>query len=399
VYELMALIILGALAGCFTGLLPGIHVNNVVIVLLSLSPLVLSHFDVYQVTGFIIAMAVVHTFVDFIPSIFLGAPQEDSVLSVLPGHRMLLAGRGYDAVRLTVVGGVGASAVGIALLPMGLALFSYLYSVFLDFLPWLLALVILYMVLMEGEPKKMAFSLAIVAYSGALGVVVLDGGVLDPAYALFPTLTGLFGLSTLLLSLRARPRIPPQHTDARPVPARKGVVIGAGAGLVAGLVPSIGTSQSALVVQNLFRGEGDEEFLVALGGVNTTETLYAFLALYLIGNPRSGASIAVERMITDVSFWDFLFMVGVVMAAVFPAVVLTLGITRLAVRGIEKIDYPLLSKATTVFLVVLIGLLTGWKGILVAATATAIGIATPILGVKRSHCMGVLMVPTILYFL
>jgi putative membrane protein len=397
--DLIILVVCGALLGCFTGLAPGIHVNNMVIIVLSLSTLLLSHFSVHQMAAFIITMAMVHTFVDFVPSILLGAPQEDSVLSVLPGHRMLLQGRGYEAIQLTVAGGLGATVVGILLLPLGLMVFPILYSISLRSLALLLALVILYMVALEKGRKKRLYSLVVVIYSGALGVLVLNGGILEPTYALFPTLTGLFGLSTLLLSLNTEPRIPDQHLETSPAPGRKGMVIGAGAGVLAGLVPSIGSSQSALVVQNLFKGEDDREFLVALGGVNTTEALYAFLALYLIGNPRSGASIAVERLIPYLTFLDFAFMVSVAMVAILPAVGLTLWVSRLAVRKVQEIDYHAFSMATITFLLILIALLTGWKGILIAVTATAIGITTPILGIKRSHCMGVLMVPTILYFL
>jgi putative membrane protein len=399
VLDLMMTVACGILLGCFTGLVPGIHVNNVVIGTMALLTLLLSHLSPHQIAAFFISMAMVHTFVDFIPSILLGAPQEDSVLSVLPGHRMLLQGRGYEAIQLTVAGGLGAAVVGIALLPLGLAIFPYLYSISLRFLAPLLALVILYMVALEGSPRKMLYSLMVVIYSGVLGILVLNGGILSPTYALFPALTGLFGLSTLLLSIGTEPRIPKQGLESSRDMHPRGMAIGAGAGLVAGLVPSIGSAQSALVVQNLFKGEEDEEFLVALGGVNTTEALYAFLALYLIGNPRSGASMAVERLVPQPAFTDFLFMVGVAMVSILPAVGLTLLISRLAVRRIQRINYRTFSLAIVLLLVLFIACLTGWKGILIAITATAIGITTPILGIKRSHCMGVLMVPTILYFL
>jgi putative membrane protein len=49
-------------------------------------------------------MTMVHTFIDFIPSIFLGAPNDETALSSLPGHRMLLKGLGYEATKLTAIG-------------------------------------------------------------------------------------------------------------------------------------------------------------------------------------------------------------------------------------------------------------------------------------------------------
>ena len=81
---------LGILAGTFTGLIPGIHINLVAIILLSFSAFLLTYFSPIILVVFIVAMAITHTFIDYLPSIFLGAPDEDTVLSILPGHEMLI---------------------------------------------------------------------------------------------------------------------------------------------------------------------------------------------------------------------------------------------------------------------------------------------------------------------
>ena len=105
-WELLGLIIifalLGTLMGTFTGLIPGIHVNNVAILLLSLTPAFIVAFGFLAALGVgpdqiallvcvtIFATSIAHTFLDFIPSTFLGAPEGDTALSVLPAHKMLL---------------------------------------------------------------------------------------------------------------------------------------------------------------------------------------------------------------------------------------------------------------------------------------------------------------------
>lgn len=98
--ELFVLILAGCIAGVFTGLIPGIHMNTV-----SLS-LVYVMADRSELIFFIIPMSVVHTFVDFIPSVFFGAPEAENFLSVLPGHKMLLEGKGITAIKITVFGGL-----------------------------------------------------------------------------------------------------------------------------------------------------------------------------------------------------------------------------------------------------------------------------------------------------
>ena len=129
-WEIISLIIissvLGTLLGVMTGLIPGLHVNNVAIILLSLSPLAVGILrstlglnDVtvlLMVSSAIVATSMAHTFLDFIPSTFLGAPEPETALSVLPAHGMLMEGNGYKAVFLSAVGSFGAVVVGCMLL-------------------------------------------------------------------------------------------------------------------------------------------------------------------------------------------------------------------------------------------------------------------------------------------
>src|SRR3990167_5807040 len=102
--ELIVALTLGLLSGTLTGLLPGIHINLVSASLVSLSALYFLNIEPIILVVFIVSMSITHTFVDFIPSIFLGAPDTDTELSVLPGHEMLKQGQGYKAVLITLYG-------------------------------------------------------------------------------------------------------------------------------------------------------------------------------------------------------------------------------------------------------------------------------------------------------
>jgi len=106
--EILFAILIGLFFGIITGLIPGIHINLVSIILLSLSPILLNYTNPLVLCVFIIAMSVNHSFLDFVPSVFLGAPDADTALSILPGHKLLLEGKAYEAVKLTVMGSLGA---------------------------------------------------------------------------------------------------------------------------------------------------------------------------------------------------------------------------------------------------------------------------------------------------
>jgi putative membrane protein len=399
VLDILCFALIGVLLGAITGLTPGLHVNTLVVIILSLTPFFPESLGIEGVVALIIAMSITHTFVSFIPAIFIGAPREDNVLSVLPGHRLLIQGRGYEAVRLTLLGGIGAIAVSVAVLPLGLKVLPILYEATRAVLPYLLLGVLGFMVFTEDGWRRKTFSLVLILYSGALGLLVLNKGLLPAKFALFPTLTGLFGLSTLLISLRSRVEIPEQTLEYDSGNYPRGLLAGSLGGILTGLLPSIGSSQSALIIQNFLGEKKEKSFLVALGGVNTSDAIYALFALYLIGNPRSGASIAVERLLPEVIYADFLFMVGVVLFTSFFAALITLNLAKFFVRKIQKLDYGKFSLGVLLFLTVLILLLTGPVGLLIAGTGTAIGVAAPLAGIKRSHGMAVLIIPTILYFL
>lgn len=109
--------IVGALMGSFTGIVPGIHANTLAIMLLSVAiaiesvidPYVSSYVDTRLLLAVIIgATSLAHTFANFIPGTFLGAPDGEVALSVLPMHKMVREGRGGHAINLSVIGSFGA---------------------------------------------------------------------------------------------------------------------------------------------------------------------------------------------------------------------------------------------------------------------------------------------------
>jgi len=114
-FEIAFFVSFGIFLGLLTGLIPGLHPNTIFVMVL---PFVFLHnLSAPVMLAFVVSLAVSNTLFDFIPSIFFGVPEEDSVLSILPGHKFLLEGRGYEALFLTVVGGVGVVLLTILALP------------------------------------------------------------------------------------------------------------------------------------------------------------------------------------------------------------------------------------------------------------------------------------------
>ncbi len=393
--EILVFLLMGCIAGIFTGLIPGLHVNTVVAGLLLFAPLLIGSFGVYSVAAFVIGNSVMHTFVDFIPSILLGAPEESTAISVLPGHVLLRQGRAYEAIALTAVGGVYAAILSLISLPVLLYLIGYIYGIFRRFLLWILLLIACYMIASERKTMR---ALAVFIISGAFGMLALNHPNYSMQEVFFPAFSGLFGLSTLLMSLRFSPQISGQSFEVSLKNMKRAGFGGFLGGMVAGFLPGIGSAQSAYLLRGIFGGDL-RGFLVAQGGVNTAEAMFSIFALYFIGIPRSGASVALDRLFNKIYFQDFLIFVSLFAVSLPLCLFATLYIARALIKNLDKLEYYKISLVVIIFVVFMVYLLSGLSGIAILILSTSIGVFTASSGVKRSHCMGFLMIPTILYYL
>jgi len=206
--QLIIAILVGIFFGIITGLTPGIHINLVALLLLSASPFLLQYTGLLSLCCFIIAMSITHTFLDSLPSIFLGAPDSEEALGVLPGHRFLLKGQGMIAVKLTLIGSFGALILSIALVPFFIPLTIWVYPLIEDYIAHILIAVAAFMILRD---RKKLWAITIFFISGTLGLIVLN--IPNFSNPLFPMLSGLFGVSTLLYSFFENESMPEQKKD------------------------------------------------------------------------------------------------------------------------------------------------------------------------------------------
>ncbi len=397
--DILAVSLFGTAAGIVMGLFPGMNINNVLPLVLSVTAFLQPQY----VAVLIVSMAVAQVFVGYIPSVFLGAPSEDTSLSVLPGHRMLLEGRGYEAIKLTVLGGLGSLALTVVLVFLLSNYFVSLYNLSRPYIAYVLMLVIALMVLAEKKLRKILLSLGIVMLSGLLGVVVLGSVTFSQQNIMFPLLAGLFGMSTIVMSVSEKSSIPEQQKESRVRSKKseiaKSIVMGSLAGIAVGFLPAVGVSQAATMTQYM-GGVGDAgNFLTTLSGINVANEVFSLNSLYLMNNPRSGASVAIERVMPKPGFGDMVTLTGAIAFASVVAAGATLYLGKRIPRMLARIDYRKLSVAIMAFLVGMVFFSTGWQGLLVLFTSTSIGVLCARLKVRRSNCMGVLLIPSLLFFL
>jgi putative membrane protein len=398
--EIILISFLGISIGVIIGLLPGMNINNIL-------PLILSATTIFHsphyIAALIVSIAITQIFISYIPSIFLGAPSEDTSLSVLPGHKMLLEGRGYEAIKLTIIGGLCSLFLTTILIFSFSNYFIQLYYISRPYIAYVIILVIALMVLTERKVISMLFSLFIIFLSGIFGLIVLNSSIFSQQNILFPILSGMFGMSTLILSISEKSKIPKQQNDEKininKLNLIKCVILGSLAGIAVGFLPAIGVSQAATMAQYLIGMNDARNFLVTLSGINVANELFSINSLYLVSNPRSGSSVAIERILNKLSFNDMLLLTGVICFASGIAAFITLYIGNKIPNILVKIDYKKLSLVIILFLSAMVIFSTGLEGLVVFIVSTSIGILCAKLNVRRSNCMGVFLLPSLTFFL
>ncbi|RPG74478.1 MAG: hypothetical protein CBE08_004615 [Euryarchaeota archaeon TMED248] len=466
--------------GSLTGLIPGFHVNNVALILLALSPVMLGWgIPLSAVAAIIVSTGTVHTFLNYIPSALLGAPDADQALSLLPGHRMLLSGNAARGVAWSARGSqlglfLSLPLIIVARIAFGdeLGWYDYLRNIVfflllsisflllatettrLDWPKWVRTLTkdIL------GRDSRFAGFLTATAFfllSGFYGWAVFTLPARSPigipdASLLLPSLAGLFGIANLLDIYATTSHIPPQKEDwslppVRPliVPCFWSGVAGASMGVLPGMTASQATvlvmggrnvaakiqgkegygmdwetrrltelSDEELLEIAMAEAEGgsegpqtkqDLEVIAILSAVNTAVTVMVLGFLYIIGRSRSGATLALKLMY-PIDTWssaeptaDFVRLIAITIAAGMMAMPIIKVVGKGMLRLHAAIPLQQMVMGVILFVTALVWFTTGFVGIGVLIIGTILGLLPPRIGIRRSHGMGIIIVPIMIY--
>jgi len=368
--------LLGLLLGTFTGITSGIHVNTLASMLRG--------FGLSAVALF--AMGLTHTFLDVIPSTFLGVPDEGTALGVLPAHRLVLGGKGLEVVRIALIASFLAVIFFLPMVPLYILLAPLYRPVFGKLAVLLL---ILLLVFTERDVKKV-YALFVVLLSGLLGLFILSLPLNEPFYALF---TGLFGVPVIVFSLQAgTKRIEPGSPELEITPKRLVLFsfLGTLFGMLASLLPAFTASQAALL--GSFTSRDERSFLTIVYSVNTANFLFAFLNFLETGRERNGVVTLMEPL-------SLKALPAFLLVALFVGLAVLLygePLARLLAGALSRLPYHFINLALLAFLVLLALLFDGLQGLLALTASSIVGYLAVLLGVKRTACMGSLMLPVLL---
>jgi putative membrane protein len=144
-----------------------------------------------------------------------------------------------------------------------------------------------------------------------------------------------------------------------------------------------------------------EQIVLTLSAVNTSYAFFCMCALFIIMKPRNGTMIAVDKMI-NIEEWSGLMPVSLIylMIAVIVASAvsyfMTISLGKCFAKIFGKINYKKLVVSIVVFVTITVFLFTGFVGLFILFVSGCIGLIAPCFGVRRSHAMGVLLLPVII---
>jgi putative membrane protein len=397
IIEITLAIILGCLAGTLTGLAPGIHINLVsAFLVLSLDKF--QSFPSISLASFIVAMSITHTFIDFIPSIFLGAPEEDNFLSILPGHQLLLEGRGHEAFLLTLKGSLLAIPIILILTPIFLAGLPSFYNIIKFLVPYILIFISIYIIL---RAEKIIQAIIVFILSGVLGLLTFNLPIEQP---LLPLLSGLFGISTLIISLKSKTTLVPQVfyplTKVKLTKREylKSILSCSIASPLCSFLPGIGSGHAATLSSEITE-QNPRTFLFSLGIINTVIMGLSYITVYSINKARTGTAAGVKDVLKTITQTDLTIVIITIIISGIIAFIIGLIASRFFAKNITKINYSKLTIIIITIVLIVNIIFTNWLGILVILTSSCLGIYTILSDTRRINLMACLILPSIIYYL
>ncbi len=377
----------GVLSGAVSGLIPGIHINTLAIILLGLMTKI--NIDERLKLMLIFSMATTHLFFDFLPSILLGVPNEQTAMMILPTHKLVLSGNGQEAINNSVTSAFITSIFIIISLPVEIILLKVLFPITKVLVLPVLLLIPALIIINSTSRNNGFWSWVIFILSGVLGILTLKLPFLNqPLLALF---SGLFGTSLILESLMTEAKLPKQARIRESNMHFKNVLAGNLAGIITALFPSISSSQAVSV----FKNHGDNDFIEKVASTEASNFIMTLLAAYALGKLRSGVMVVAEQIKT-ISSTDLSLIIITILISSSLSVILIFLSKNKVVSLFSKLNYFYTNLIVLSLLLIVTLIYCGIVGLFIMLIASAIGVLAQKLSVRKSICMGALMIPVIL---
>lgn len=373
--------IIGIFLGILSGLIPGLHSNTIISILSSLG------LTTEQLAILIITLFPVHLIVSFIPSIFFGIPEQQTVISVLPGQRLVLEGKGIVALKIVLLAALFSVLISIALFYFSLSFFDVVYSLIRPYVGYIL---VVFSLIFLVRTKNPLLSMFIFILAGMLGYYSLNANIKDQFLPLF---SGMFAMAAILNYKKSK--IPKQKDDKIELDLNffKFVILGTIAGMFADLLPGISSPSQVATFLTIFMPINTLGYLATLSSIVMSEAIFSFATTASIEKSRVGATASLSEVINvqnNLLFLLTLFLIAIIISA------LIVYLARKYIGKLAEIDFSKFNILIAAYLFAIIVILDGLTGVIIFVLASILGFLTIRLNIERTNLMGAVILPTIL---
>jgi putative membrane protein len=268
-----------------------------------------------------------------------------------------------------------------------------------------LVLILVLLTIFLSEKNKILKTFFIMFLSGLLGISVLSFN-LNINEPLLSMLTGLFGSSSLIISISKKQNISfqkiisiKQILKQNFSNFKKPIITSLIASPICAFIPGLGSNQASTIGSYIIQDLNKKQFLILIGIVNSLVMSLSFITLYTINKSRTGSAVAISKLIPNLTIDNLIYILLAIIITSILSFLLTINISKIFSKYISKINYSLLSIILLVFISIIIFYFSGFLGLFVFIVSTFLGITCILLNVKRTTLMACLIFPTILYYL
>jgi putative membrane protein len=421
-FTVLLAVLAGTAIACVLGLLPGLHIYNVMgVLVLGVLGLAKAGIDVPPevyipaMTGMVVGWSVVNT----IPAVLLGTPDESALFTVLPGQKYLMSGRGFEGTMITAVGGLAGAWFLLAVVaPCAPVYLPVAQQVLKGHMHWVLWIIITFMLMSEWPKggnrgragwakfydawKTLLAGLATFLLSGLLGFILLTASPVSHEVAfqnIMPAFVGLFAVPWCLLNMISAADVPPQRL-AKSLDLDGDVILrsvwsgGLGGGIAA-YFPVVTGGVGGMLAGHACAQREERVFIMGQGVSKFIYYVGAFMLMFVPGLnlTRGGGAWMVKTLYVPAGISDYYLVLGSIAVSAGLSYLAMEPLTRLVVRFVSRFNYRHVSTVALVVIVLMVLLMTGWIGLFIAAVGTGIGLLPVLFGSRRLNCLGILLLP------
>ncbi|MFH2106958.1 MAG: tripartite tricarboxylate transporter permease [Candidatus Micrarchaeota archaeon] len=375
--NLFIFICAGILLGILAGLIPGLHSNTLISIL--------SSFQIPDFYLLIILLVPANMIVAYIPSLFFSIPEDGSVVSVLPGHRMTLDGKGLLALKTIILSILLATLISIVIFPLSLGFFPMIYGAISPFIKYIVLLLSAIFVL---KSKNRVMSAFVFLLAGTIGYASFNSPMEDP---FLPMFTGFFAIPALLMyshqKIKEQKDLPLSGFDIR------FVLIGVVGGVLSDLLPGISSTGQVATFLTIFMPMNTLGYLSAISSIATSQMVLALSTASSLGKARVGGIVWLDQFVDITANLDYLLVLMLFSTVVTCALVY---LFRKKIGKLAEFNMTKMNRVLVIYLTAIVFIIDGWFGLGIFALGSLLGYLTIKVGVPRTNLMGAVIVPTLL---